>query len=222
MKHVCKGAAPQVFEDWTASATDNWTPSYADLRGTEKALLHTALLAEQGHVCCYCGRRIELGDSHIEHFRPQQSRPDLALAYNNLLASCIRETQPGAPLHCGHAKGSEFVEALTVSPLDAACEGRYQYLLNGQIQPTDARDAQAAYMLSLLKLDIAFLNNRRAAVVNQVFDAAFLATVTDEELKILRSVYLSRDEHGRAESLGHVLARFAEQRLADTPLGEQP
>ena len=63
---------------------------------------------------------------------------------------------------------------------------------------------------------------RRAAVVAQVFDADFLATVTDAELQTLRRVYRDRDEHGMAPGLGHVVARFAEQRLADRPAGVQP
>ena len=216
MKHVTKGVAPQEFEDWKSSANENWTPSYADFRNPEKQDLHCALLAEQGFVCCYCGQRTSLANSHIEHFRPQESRLDLTLAFDNLLASCIRETKPSMPLHCGHAKGSEFDEALHVSPLEPGCEGRFQYTLDGHIEPTDVSDVKAGHMLRLLKLDIAFLKNRREAVVRQVFDAEFLVTATDDELKKLRSVYLGRDEGGRAESLGHVLARFAEQRLQDT------
>jgi uncharacterized protein (TIGR02646 family) len=47
-------------------------------------------------------------DSHVEHFRPQEHFQALQLDYANLHASCIRQTLPGRPLHCGHAKGSDF------------------------------------------------------------------------------------------------------------------
>jgi uncharacterized protein (TIGR02646 family) len=154
-------------------------------------------------------------DSHIEHFRPQERYPDLALSHENLFASCIRETEPGRPLHCGHAKEAGFDETLNISPLDPQCESRFLHTLDGHIIPSDAADVQAGYMLDLLQLDIAFLRNRRGEEVRRVFDSAFLDTVTDDELHILRDSFRSRDTHGRAQSFGHVLARFAEQRLLD-------
>lgn len=216
MKQVTKGTAPQAFEEWKALENADWQPAYENLRNPEKHALHEALLAEQGWVCCYCGRTVELNDSHIEHFRPQERRTDLALDYRNLHASCLRETSPGLPLHCGHAKGSNFDEARHISPLEPDCEARFIYTLDGRILPADAADVRATYMIDLLKLDVASLRNRRREV-GRVFDPAFLATATDDELRALRDVYRRRDGQGRLTGFGHVLARFAEQRLADAP-----
>lgn len=215
MKHVTKGQPAPEFEAWKVSDDPNWAPGYGDLQNPQKRKLHESLLSEQGWVCCYCGRQIDLHDSHIEHFRPQEHYASLALNYENLHASCIRETQPGMPLHCGHAKGSEFDEASQISPLDAHCESRFTYTLDGSIMPSNATDAQAAYMVALLQLDIAFLRNRRGAEVSSVFDPAFLETVTMQELEKLRDSYRARGAQGKAHSFGHVLARFAEQRLLD-------
>lgn len=208
MRHVLKGAPPADFEAWKAKANDDWQPNYGNLQNPEKRHLHKALLDEQGQVCCYCGRSITLGDSHIEHFRPQEQRLDLDLAFENLFASCIRETGPGAPLHCGHAKGHEFDEARHVSPLDPACERRFTYSLAGAILPLD--DA-ARYMVELLSLDIEFLRNRRLEVLRRVFDDAFIASATDAELQSLAQAYREPDAVGRRESFGHVVARYAEQ-----------
>lgn len=215
MKHVMKGASAPEFDAWKALANQDWTPTYENLQNPQKRALHVSLLKEQGWVCCYCGRSIAQEDSHIEHFRPQERYADLALSYENLHASCIRETEPGTPLHCGHAKGSDFDEAQQIFPLDPQCEARFLYTLKGRIIASDATDVQAAYMVDLLKLDIPFLLNRREEEVNRVFDPAFLATVTEDELRLLRDAFLRRDEEGRAQSFGHVLARFSEQRLLD-------
>ena len=125
MKWVKKQAEPTAFINWKSKANEEWEPSYDTLQNPEKRALHEALLTEQGQVCCYCGRTISLLDSHIEHFRPQETREDLALAYVNLHASCIREKSPGAPLHCGHAKGNDFDEGLVISPQDENCERRF-------------------------------------------------------------------------------------------------
>lgn len=217
MKHVQKAESPREFEEWKALANADWQPTYATLQNPQKCALHAALLAEQGWVCCYCGRSInpDLSDSHIEHFRPQESHDHLALSYENLHASCLRETPRRAPVHCGHFKDCNFDEEQHISPLDPQCEGRFIYTLDGQIAAGDRSDAKANYMIGLLALDIAFLRNRRQEVVLQVFDADFLMTVTREELLTLRDAFRMRNEHGHLRTFSHVLARFAEQRLAE-------
>lgn len=208
MRHFVKGAPPAEFEAWKAMANDEWQPTYGNLQNPQKRSLHKALLDEQGQVCCYCGRSISLGDSHIEHFRPQEQREDLDLVFENLFASCIRETEPGTPLTCGHAKGQEFDETRHISPLDPECERRFTYSLAGAILPLDDG---ASYMLQLLSLDHAFLGNRRLEVLKRVFDDAFIASATAAELRLLAQAYRASDETGRRESFGHVVARYAEQ-----------
>lgn len=218
MKHVTKGSPAPEFEAWKVSDDPNWAPGYGDLQNPEKRKLHESLLSEQNWVCCYCGRQIDLNDSHIEHFRPQERYANLALSYQNLHASCIRDTpatKPPTPLHCGHVKGAGFDEVLHISPLNPECEVRFLYTSKGHIIPSDAADSQASYMVELLQLDIKFLCNRREEEVNRVFDPVFLATVTAGELGLLRDAFRRRDQAGRAQSFGHVLARFAEQRLLD-------
>lgn len=213
MRHFVKGPPPAGFEAWKSLANDNWQPTYDDLQNPQKRELHQALLDEQGHICCYCGRGISLTDSHIEHFRPQELRDDLALNYDNVFASCIRETEPGAPLHCGHAKGNDFDEVRHVSPLDAACERRFIYTLTGSALPTDAADAQATYMSNLLRLDIDFLRSRRLDALAKTFDETFIDSATNDELETLANAFRQRDANGHLESFGHVLARYAEQLL---------
>ncbi len=210
MRHFVKATAPASFDAWKAMANDDWQPSYGDLQNPQKRDVHQALLNEQGRLCCYCGRAITLADSHIEHFRPQEQREDLSLHFDNLFASCIRETEPGSPLHCGHAKGHDFDEAQHVSPLDPTCERRFGYSLTGAILP---KDEGATYMVGLLKLDIEFLRNRRGEALARGFDAAFIDSATIDELQTLAQAYRAPDAAGNYESFGHVLARFAEQML---------
>lgn len=214
MKGIAKQAEPARFTEWKEKANEDWKPSYSILQNPQKRALHEALLAEQGNVCCYCGQSISLFDSHIEHFRPQESRPDLALDYGNLYASCIREVSPGTPLHCGHGKGSELNEALAISPMETGCERRFIYSSqNGAIYPTDKGDFSAAYMSNLLKLDISFLRDRRAEVLRNVFDNTFVESATEQELTQLAIAFRTPDEAGRLTSFGHVLSRYAEQLL---------
>jgi uncharacterized protein (TIGR02646 family) len=213
MKHITKSLSPPQFEAWKASGDSYWQPTYGNLQSPQKPALQMALLAEQGWVCCYCGGRIDEQTSHIEHFRPQSQREDLSLSYENLHASCLRETEASTPLHCGHAKDSAFDESRHISPLDPRCESRFSYTFDGQILASEASDPQANYMIDLLKLDLVPLRNRRQEAVSRVFDVVFLAQVTDAELQILIASFVKRDENGKHQNLGHVLACFAESLL---------
>jgi uncharacterized protein (TIGR02646 family) len=212
MKLIIKGTEPASFTQWKDSANENWTPTYASLQHPEKRDLHQSLLAEQNSCCCYCGQEIDLSTSHIEHFRPQEHFDLLALDYQNLHASCLRETKPGNPLHCGHRKGNWFEEDLHISPMEDGCERRFRYLLTGEIQANEYEDAPASKMIDVLALDIAYLNNRREQAIRGIFDNDFLSEVSNEELEQLITGLRSL-ERGPQAQLSHVIARYAEQLL---------
>lgn len=212
MKRVLKGTEPASFTDWKNSANDDWSPTYPTLQNPQKRELHAALLLEQGFFCCYCGREIEASNSHIEHFRPQEHFESLALDFENLHASCIRETKPGTTLHCGHRKGSWFNKAHYISPKDEGCEQRFRYLLTGEIQPTDADDLPATTMIKVLALDIAYLKNRRSNTIGRLFDNEFLVTASDEDLDRLVTAIRATDMPNQ-KAFDHIIARYAEQLL---------
>lgn len=212
MKRVLKGTEPASFTEWKNSANDEWTPTYPTLQNPQKRDLHNNLLTEQGFFCCYCGREIEASNSHIEHFKPQEHFEELALEYQNLHASCLRETKPGNPLHCGHRKGNWFDEALHISPMDERCELRFRYLRTGEIQPTDSEDLPASKMIEVLALDIAYLNNRRQNTIRRLFDEEFITQASEEDLNRLVTAIRSTDICDQ-KPFDHIIARYAEQLL---------
>jgi uncharacterized protein (TIGR02646 family) len=218
MRQVFKLAEPKSFADWKSKASENWLPRYANLQNPEKRALHQALIDEQFGTCCYCGRSISTQSSHVEHFRPQDSWPELDTDYANLHASCLRREEPGVPLHCGHAKRNFFNEALVISPLAAGCDTRFLYMANtGEIGPADLGDRSASYMIDLLKLDIPFLRTRRRLALLKVFDEVFLENATEEELSKLATLFAQPDEHGLIDDFSHVVARYARQLLRSSP-----
>ena len=212
MKRVIKGTEPASFTTWKATANDDWSPTYSNLQNPQKRDLHTSLLQEQGYFCCYCGREIDAANSHIEHFKPQEQYEELALEYQNLHASCLRETKPGNPLHCGHRKGNWFDDAQHISPMDEQCELRFRYLRTGEIQPTVSTDLPATKMIEVLALDIAYLNNRRQNTIRLLFDDEFITQASEEELTYLVAAIRSTDIRDQ-KPFDHIIARYAEQLL---------
>lgn len=214
MRHFVKKAPPPAFETWKAQANDDWSPSYAGLSGPPKHALLNALLDEQAYVCCYCGRAIDEQDSHIEHFRPQEEFPQLALDYANLHASCIRTPKGArAAWHCGHAKQNQFCEERFISPNDATCEQRFLYAMNGEMLVADPLDQRATYMQVLLGMNAPALSEWRKAALERVFDNDFVATASVQELVALVDAFRSPGHDGRCRDFGHVVARHAEQIL---------
>lgn len=218
MRHVCKGAEPIEFTNWKLLENEDWRPTYSDLRNPEKAAFHHHLLEEQFFTCCYCGRSIHPSDSHIEHFRPQETSPELQLEYSNLLASCIRETPKNAQLHCGHLKDSWFEEDLAISPFDETCEARFGYSLTGVIDANQPEDLPAQTMIKVLGLNCEYLKNRREAALLGAFNASFLETASINELDLLIEGY-SLPVDGKLESFHHVIVRFAQWHKAWLTLG---
>lgn len=206
MRKIFKSNSPDSFEDWKALSNDDWQPSFTNLQNPEKKVLITSLLDEQGWTCCYCGRRTDEGSCHIEHFRPQESYPHLALEYQNLHASCLRDLDKGAPRHCGHAKKNSFDEDQIIDPKDNECEINFDYSLNGNIE---YKNNKAKYMIETLELNTFFLKNRRAQALLGIFDEQIIETITNEELRLIEQQYETRDERNMLEDFSQVIAGYA-------------
>lgn len=141
MKHIVKNPEPSGLGAFKAKANPDWQPSFDAMSGTLKRTLHDALVNEQGWICCYCNQRIDRSSSHIEHLRPGSRFPADDLTYENLLASCPRDDQPGEPLHCGKLKGDWFDASRLISPLQPDCETRFRFTADGEVRPADGDPA---------------------------------------------------------------------------------
>lgn len=165
MKCINKQNEPPSFSNWKALDDENWQPTYGNLSNPEKKELKNALLEEQGYICCYCNRQISGEDSHIEHFKPQSDYQELALDYNNLHASCLKEQSKSTPKHCGVAKDNWFDGGVTISPLDVICEQKFRYTDDGHISPLNDPDRNTQIFIDKLNLDDAILIQKRKEAI---------------------------------------------------------
>lgn len=217
MKFSVKGPPPAGFADWLALANADWQPSYADLAGPPMAETRAALLAEQGHVCAYCGSALGPGyrQSHIDHFWPQRffngsAHPDRTLDYDNFFVSCGPLKEKTASSTCGAKKADWFDPVDYVIPSHPGCEQRFVYTGAGNIAATAPGDPGAENMMRVLNLNEKSLVYERFLILRGLEAAIAEGEITAATKAAEISRWRGTDETGRAKSLGQVAARYIE------------
>jgi uncharacterized protein (TIGR02646 family) len=206
MKYIQKGKEPQILSDWKATETPAGNYHYKELRNRERGPVHISLLSEQGYICCYCCKRVEQNNSHIEHLAPQsKTDAELSLDYKNMLASCGRDTnKPGYrwPEYCGNKKGDR---AIGVSPLQANCEEFFDYSSTGEILPTAnnlAYQKDAQRTIEVLGLNDSDLTKGRIKALQA------LEGITQEEAELLAQVCQQMNGEGRYQPFCNAVLYF--------------
>ncbi|MCC7300982.1 MAG: TIGR02646 family protein [Verrucomicrobia bacterium] len=180
MRRIEKRAEPQELTQWRAAnqadpGGGGINYGYALLRQSSAVVnrLVDSLLAEQGGLCAYTGRRIDRDSTHVEHLRPQtpwKAHRGLDVTYSNLVGCW---PQPNGPRgqYGAHPKEdwpAPGQEAHFVSPLSNGCEARFIFNQRGEIKTTDAA---AAETVRRLKLDHHLLTALRRAEIDSVLGA---------------------------------------------------
>src|SRR6185295_17156980 len=114
--------------NWCNAMKGQVNEEYGSLQNPEKEILHEGLVNEQGGLCGYTMRRIEVDSSHIEHIKPESMcRMDERgsdLDYENMIACYPREELPVQYQYGAHVKGGWWDDFGSdfISPLRANCE----------------------------------------------------------------------------------------------------
>ena len=202
MKYIQKGKEPQKFSDWKATQKPVGNYHYKHFLNPERKAVHISLLSEQGYICCYCCKRVEQSNSHIEHLDPQsKTDAELSVDYTNMLASCGRDANKPEyrwPEYCGNKKGDL---AIGVSPLQANCEEFFNYSSIGEILPT-ANNKDAQRTIKVLGLNHFDLTEGR----KQAFEA--LEGITQEEAELLAQVCQQMNWEGRYQPFCNAVLCF--------------
>lgn len=152
-------------------------------------LLLDSLLAEQGWLCAYTGRRIDRSSAHVEHVVAQaHCERGQDVAYDNMVACWPQPSGPHGEFGA-HEKGSwpsAAEAALFVSPLSNSCEARFVFNQRGEIS---AADPAAAKTIEKLKLDHKRLTALRRSEIESV-----LGTMRGLSLKEARQRLRSIEE----------------------------
>lgn len=174
MRRIQKNKTPVWFENWKKNyekSTGRKAVYKTDLPERERRQLRKELLEEQGYICCYCMKRIDLNHSHLEHFWPKSIFPDKDMNYENMLVSCEGEVTGGD--HCGHKKENWYDKDMII-PTDIRIESMFNYTLDGKIIPAhqDNRSVIESKMIHEWGLDSFHLerNRRMALEQSEIYD----------------------------------------------------
>ncbi len=163
MKAITKGNEP-------ASLTEHRANQYSSYENLDKSDVRTSLLTEQGHICCYCMRRIpengKIIGSKIEHFLCQEEHSQEELNYGNMLLACLgNEGSPKRLQTCDTKKGNQ---TLTYNPSNQArnIETLVKYKSNGEIYSPD--DILNTELETILNLNVPSLKSNRRVIFEEV------------------------------------------------------
>jgi uncharacterized protein (TIGR02646 family) len=148
---------------------------FDDLNGAQKAEIRARLLDLQLHRCAYCERRTgeERDEGHIEHFRSQAARPDLAVEWSNMFWSCNDEKTCGKHKDkCNRAAGPKagFDHNELIDPNVDDPTNFLFFVVDGTVRPRDGLGAaevrRAQETLRVFRLaDSAYLRRSREDAV---------------------------------------------------------
>jgi uncharacterized protein (TIGR02646 family) len=139
--------------------------------------LRQSLLSEQGHICCYCTKRIpekvEINgavnyEMKVEHFQCQDNFPLLQLTYSNLLGACTgNEGKPRILQTCDTKKGNTV---LTINPtLNLPnCESLFKYTADGEMCSINDDEEINRQLSDVLNLNMQTLKDGRREVYLEV------------------------------------------------------
>ncbi len=170
MRNVTKDGGPASLTEYRLKLGARYA-NYGD-----KDTLRQHLLAEQGHLCCYCMQRIRwdpdamppVHEMKIEHWHSQAPDKylDEQLIYWNLLGACLgNKGPPDAKAHCDSLKGDRDIKFNPAIP-EHNVERRIIYLADGTIESDDPQFNDE--IKSILNLNNAWLKLNRLATIERV------------------------------------------------------
>lgn len=158
MKYVHKNEPPGPYMKWRMTVRGTLDEDYRRLRNPLKHTVLQSLLQEQGHICAYTMKRIYDHNAHIEHIKPEtlcrSDVPGSDLDYVNMIACFPEEGMAGAYRYGAQLKGDWWDDGGRhfVSPLNAVCENRFRFGINGKISAVK-NDPDAKITIDVLALD---------------------------------------------------------------------
>lgn len=194
---------------------------YDDMTAEVKDSLREQLIREQGYLCAYCMRRLDLRTMQVEHYVAQHPLdndydPAMTIDYHNMLGVCPgnKGNEAGSKgLTCDQSRGNT---PLTINPQRQELVARIRYSDNGRIfsdDPVIDRDLQVVLNLNCVQ---AYLPASRKMALDELKKRIYRSfgdkTATKAALQRMYSG-LKSGEDGRLVPFVGILLWYLEKKL---------
>ncbi len=163
MKQIIKSKEP-------VSLTEHRASQHANFDNLPKDDVRNSLLTEQGHICCYCMKRIPEANinqgTKIEHFLCQANHPDQELNYSNMMLACTGQQGYSKRLQTCDTRKGDLTLSYNPSDTRRNIENLIKYKANGEIYSTDAIFNQELELV--LNLNVKTLKDNRRAIYEEI------------------------------------------------------
>lgn len=171
MKFIKKGGAPHAYVGWCRTVEDTDKESYLEMPRAIKNILLASLSKQQGEICAYTMRRIDMRTSHVEHVKPESlcrlDKKGSDLEFGNMVACFPRDGMRRQYRYGAQKKDDWWNPTLFVSPLNAVCELRFRFNERGEISPVRNNGA-AVNTIKVLGLDNEGLQEDRSRAIQEI------------------------------------------------------
>jgi uncharacterized protein (TIGR02646 family) len=198
MKFVQKGGPPHRYRTWCRGVHGKNEEDYREMPGDMKSLLLAELTKEQGEICAYTMKRIDMDTSHIEHIKPESlCRIDSKgsdLDFSNMLACFPRDGMRRVCRYGAQKKDDWWNPTLFVSPLNPACERMFRFTIDGAVSAVRS-NAAALNTIRVLSLDHPTLaEDRRRAIDEFIYGQGGSAPLSRAKASRLRKEVCTRSD----------------------------
>lgn len=209
MHQLQRGQAPGCLKKYK-HGTQNW----ADVTGTEKTSIWSALEAMQGQRCAYCEGSMIESNRHIEHFRQKAAHiyPQGSFLWSNLFGSCNRKESCGTHKdHCGTYSPEVLIKPDIEDP-----ERYLVFSPDGSISPrknlSAAEQQRAEQTIRIFNLDQPLQQTRHREIDGYIQTAETFAEMAqhfseDEWMPLLQQEITATAHLPYATAIKHILTR---------------
>lgn len=202
MKHIIKTPPPREYADWCKQVKGKENEDYRRVHSNERKPLKLSLIREQGALCAYTLKRIDLTTCHVEHIKPETvcraEKRGSDLDYGNMVA-CFPKDDLIKPYRYGAKQKDDWWEEdgkQFLSPLTPRCESLLSFDIKGKIIAVNG-DADAKKTIEVLKLDHATLvEERRRSIREFIYGKDGATQLSEAKARRAISEIIKRNKNG--------------------------